>query len=191
MSKFYKVLLTICSVLMIALGIVCFFLPSDSYVAISYAIGGVTLAVGIIELIAYFKYSVGLLGGSWRLCEAIFTILFGVFFLANQAIVAGVLPFVAGIWLSLIGLTRFLFSFDLLKVNANNWWVAMISGLLDICLGVLFCFEPIGGAMAITIVFGVLLVIGGASMLSDIIYMHRLKKYASNYSPIDNDQPRR
>lgn len=188
MSKFYKIMLTVCSVLMIVLGIVCFFLPGDSYVAISYAIGGVTLAIGIVELVLYFKYSAGLLGGSWRLCEAIFTILFGIFFLANQALVAGILPFVAGIWLALIGLTRFLFSFDLLKVGARNWWVAMLSGIVDIALGFLFCLEPIGGAMTITIVFGVLLVIGGASMLSDIIYWHRLDKYVEKFAPIDNDK---
>ncbi|MDD4066106.1 MAG: DUF308 domain-containing protein [Bacilli bacterium] len=175
----------ILGVLMIGCGIVCFCVPGTGYAALCYAIGAVILVIGVLELIGFFRYWKGILGGSWVIANAILTIIFGLFLLFNETAVEAILPFIAGIYIIVLGFVRLFGSTDLAALHLPNWWVEMVNGILGIVLGVVFCFLPLSGAMTMVICMGILLIIGGLGVISDAIFFFKMKRFKKQFMPLD------
>jgi len=181
MSKYNKFLWIISSILLMVCGIVCLIVPETGYTALTYIVGAVILIIGGFELYGYFKYGVGFLGGGWMLVYSIITIIFGMFLLMNQAIVASVLPFICGIWIISMGVSRIVASFDIRFMGIASWWSELLTGILDIIIGIIFTIEPIQASVTIGVVMGIMLLVSGASMMNDACYISRMKKYTKKF----------
>lgn len=175
----------IISVLMIVCGILFFVVPESGYAILSYTFGAVIMLIGCAEMFIYIRFGVGLLGGGWVLCDAVCSIIFGIFLLCNQTFTMTFLPFVCGIWIVVLGFVRFIGSFDLKKLNMSNWFTEMLIGLLDIVIGFIFYFLPEVGALTGVICVGILLIVGDISNIVDLIYFWKAKRYAKKFLPID------
>jgi uncharacterized membrane protein HdeD (DUF308 family) len=187
MTKFEKILDIVISVLMIVCGILFFVVPDSGYVILAYSVGAVILLIGLAELVVFIRFGVGLLGGGWVLCDAVCSIIFGIFLLCNETFTMAFLPFVCGLWIVALGFVRFVGSFDLMKLRLSNWWTEMLIGLLDVAIGLIFCFLPEAGALTSVICVGILLIVGGVSNIVDLIYFWKAKRYVKKFLPIDVD----
>lgn len=174
-------------ILLVGCGVACFLVPDTSYSVLGYSIGAIILVIGVLEMIGFYRYWMGLLGGSWVLADAILTIIFGIFLLLNETAVEVLLPYFAGFYIVTLGFIRFIGSFDLMAIHVSNWWAEMLMGLLDVILGLVFCFLPYGGAITMVACMGVLLIVSGLSLVGDMIYFFKMKRYAKKYAPIDED----
>lgn len=174
-------------VLLIACGVACFIVPDTGYKILSYSIGAIIFLIGVMEMIGFYRYWLGLLGGSWILADAILTIIFGILLLLNETAVEVILPYFAGFYIVTMGFVRFIGSFDLMSLRIPNWWGEMLLGLLDIILGITFCFLPGSGALTIVVCMGILLVVSGISLIGDMVYFFKMKRFAKKYAPIDED----
>lgn len=183
MKTWNKIFYIVYGLLAIALGIACLCLPETAYMTLCYVVGAILVLLGLAELFGYFKYSIGFFGSGWVLAYSIITILFGVFVLCNQSFVQAVLPIIFAIWILTMGFMRFVGSFDLMKIHVSTWWVELINGILDIIIAIIFMFEPIGGALTITIAMGVILILNGCSILSDVYYFSKFSRFAHSFIP--------
>lgn len=177
----------ILGVLLIGCGVACFCVPETGYSVLSYAIGAIIFLIGVAEMIGFYRYWLGLLGGSWVLADGILTMVFGIFLLCNETAVEAILPYVAGFYIIILGFVRFIGSFDLMSLHISSWWYEMLLGLIDIILGFVFCFLPYGGAITMVVCMGVLLIVSGLSLIVDMIYFFKMKRFVKKYSPIDED----
>lgn len=141
------------SVIILVLGIFLFIQPDIIINMISIILGGIILIPGITSLIDYFKnkYQPSLISG-------VVTIIIGLVLIVNTKLVASILPFILGIYFIVNGINRLQYALELKRQNINYTTSLVFSILIIIC-GVLFIINPFGGALVITKVMGIFMVI--------------------------------
>ena len=141
---------------------------------ISIVLGGIILVSGIIALIDYFgsKYNPSLISG-------VITSIIGLILIINTKLVASILPFVLGIYFTINGINRLQYSLELKKEKMNYLSSFIVSILIIVC-GVLFIINPFGGALVITKVMGIFMIVYALLDLTNTIIikkeMHDVKQ---------------
>lgn len=143
----------ITSVVILVLGIFLFIQPDTIISMISIILGIMILIPGITALIDYFKtkYNPNLITG-------VITVIIGMILIVNTKLVASIMPFILGIYFVISGITRLQYALELKKQKIKYTTSLGISILIIIC-GLLFIINPFGGALVITKVMGIFMVI--------------------------------
>lgn len=143
----------ITSVVILVLGIFLFIQPDTIISMISIILGIMILIPGITALIDYFKtkYNPNLITG-------VITVIIGMILIVNTKLVASIMPFILGIYFVISGITRLQYALELKKQKIKYTTSLCISILIIIC-GLLFITNPFGGALVITKVMGIFMVI--------------------------------
>ena len=142
------------SVIILVLGIFLFIQPDTIINMISIILGGIILIPGIISLINYFKTK-----QQSSLIMAVVTILIGLILIMNTALVASILPFILGIYFVVNGINRLQYALILKNNKADNYVASLIFSILIIICGALFIINPFGGALVITKVIGIFMIV--------------------------------
>lgn len=172
-----KILWVGAGVLLIAAGLWCLCTPGQVIADIAYILGVFTLISGLLSVVAYFLAGAGTFGGGWMFADGLITILLGGLLLANQWLVASLLPYVFSMWIMVSGITRLILGADLRKVGSRRWWVVLTEGIICLVLGLLSLFTPVTSAVAIGILAGIFLILSGLSIINDFILIHRIRNY--------------
>lgn len=153
MNKIFN-LSIVTSVIIFVLGIFLFVEPDVIINMISIVIGGIILIPGITTLIDYFKnkYQPSLITG-------VVTVIIGMILIINTKLVASILPFILGIFFIVNGINRMQYALELRKTNNSNYVASLVISILIILSGILFVINPFGGALVITKVMGIFMII--------------------------------
>lgn len=145
-------------------GILAFFNPVASSLAIEIVIGVTFLVVGIIRIFQAFRYKTDWGTNFWLfLLLAILELILGVLLLQNPLAGLLSLTFIAGILIAASGILKFIMA---LQIKPLDGWIWMLmSGIVSLILAVLI-FWDFGESFTFTL--GVLL---GAVLLSDGIFL--------------------
>lgn len=157
----------ITSVIILVLGIFLFIQPDTIIHMISIILGGIILIPGITSLIDYFKnkYQPSLISG-------VITIIIGMILIVNTKLVASILPFILGIYFIVNGINRLQYALQL-KKQTIHYSTSLVFSILIIICGILFIINPFGGALVITKVMGVFMIIYAVLDLSNTIYIKK------------------
>ena len=63
------------------------------------------------------------------------------------------------------------------RLRLPYWWVLLITSIFEIVFGMLAFFNPVGGAIYLTVLLGVFLLVHGISMLGDWCVAFRVKNF--------------
>lgn len=142
------------SAIILVLGIFLFIQPDTVINMISIVLGVIILIPGITSLINYFrtKYSPNLITG-------VVTSIIGLILIVNTKLVASILPFILGIYFVVNGINRLQYALELKKEVKTNYLTSLIISILIIVCGILFVFNPFGGALVITKVMGIFMIV--------------------------------
>ena len=168
-----KVCMVLSAVLMIITGIVALFNPGATLVSLAWLIGVLTLVSGIATLAFYFSEAKGRLGAGTVLFLGISDVILGIIFLNHSFMMAQILVFFVGLWLTIFGVERFLRSFDLKKIGYGNWWISLLLGIALTVLGVLNMMTPMAGDVLVSLVVGLGFILHGAAIFA---LLHALKE---------------
>ena len=158
----------------IAFGLIAFFMPGITLVALTYLWGAYALIDGVIAIWTAFNASGGDAGPRWWLgLSGGVSILAGIVAFVYSGMTALVLLMFIAIWAIIIGALQLYAGIQLRKVVENELWL-VLTGLLSIVFGVVLIVWPSTGALAViwtiasyAVLFGCLLIGLG----------FRLKKY--------------
>lgn len=155
------------SVIILVLGIFLFIQPDTIIHMISIILGGIILVSGIISFIDYLKnkYNPSLISG-------VITSIIGLILIINTNLVASILPFVLGIYFTINGINRLQYALELKKENVNYISSLVVSILIIVC-GILFIINPFGGALVITKVMGIYMIIYSLLDLTNTIIIKK------------------
>ena len=177
MKKSTTILWFLASILMIVAGIVCFCLPVDTTMSVfAYIVGAIVLVIGIVEIIGFFT-TAGFVGGGAFLADGIITTILGIIMLSNENVVAGFLPFIFAMWFIYEGISELSMAIAAGRLRLPYWWVLLITSIFEIVFGMLAFFNPVGGAIYLTVLLGVFLLVHGISMLGDWCVAFRVKNF--------------
>ena len=142
------------SAVLLVIGIFLFIQPDTVIRMISVVLGLLFLVPGISALVDYFKEK-----NNSSLITGIITILISLILIINTKFVASILPFILGIYFVVNGINRLMYAVELKKQGFVDFSKSLVLALLIIFCGILFIINPFEGALAITKIIGIFMII--------------------------------
>ena len=173
--KQHKIMGCIIAVCMVVLGVLLLAMPVGVGFAVNYAVAVGILLMGLYELIAFFRTE-----PSYRnegmLASGVILVLMGAIIIvlsvgdpANQITMMGIFTTVLGFFAIYRGIMEF-FSYNRFKrLDAKDTGWLMMSGILNLIIGILMVILPFTGLIAVAIVLGIYLIVTGIALFSEAI----------------------
>ena len=144
----------ITSLVVLLLGILLLFKSTATLVSISYIIGGILIAIGVIGIIRFFSNRSSDIFQQITIVYGIISILAGIFLISRPALIGSLLPFVLGIWIIISSSLKLQQAFILKNISRNYFWPSLITALLSLFCGVILVFNPFAVAVIIKKIVG-------------------------------------
>lgn len=161
------------SIFFIIIGLFLFFKPETTITTISYILGAIITLTGIIFLIKYFSNKEQFAAFSGDLVYGIMNTILGIALILNPTALAKVIPFILGIWIIISSITKLQYSFQL-KVYQNKAWIpTMIIASITFIWGLLLLFDPFKGAMVITQIIGMFILVYAILDFIDVLIIRQ------------------
>lgn len=146
-------LILLFGVLSTVFGLTAIFNPVVAGAGMTWAIGILAIAEGVLTLFAVFNKDAPFSRG-WLLFYAAVSLLFGVMAVINPISMAATLVTVTGIWFIVAGVMRIVFAVRIRK-EIDNEWTLILVGVLGVAIGLMMLIAPIAGLIVAVIWIGV------------------------------------
>ncbi len=173
------------SIFLLLLGLLLFFKSSATLMGISYLIGGVLIAVGVIAIINFLRNSTKDIFNQLNIVYGIVSIVAGIFLVTVPEFIGSIIPIVVGIAVIISSSFKVQQALVLKNIGSNYFWPSLIMAIICLVCGVVILFNPFTSAVVVTRVIGLFMII--YSVL-DIINSFILKKSSSLSVEISTDR---
>lgn len=134
-------------------GVMALLNPVAAGASLTWAIGILAVAEGVVGLIGAFNRNGGVSRG-WMVFYALISLVFGAMAIANPVSMAASIVMVAGAWFLVSGVMRVVFAIRVRK-EIDNEWMLILGGVLGVVLGFLLLAAPLAGMIVGVIWIGV------------------------------------
>lgn len=161
------------SIFLLLLGLLLFFKSSATLIGISYIIGALLIALGVLAILNYIKSSYKDIFVKLNIIYGIVSIVAGIFLITVPEFIGSIIPVVVGI-VVIISSSLKIQQALILQKNSNRYFIPSLT-IAIICLvcGVIILFNPFTSAVVITQLIGLIMV---TYAILDIINTILLKK---------------
>lgn len=179
MSKFFRSSI-LGSIGMAILGILLIFYSEITIVSISYVIGAILIAIGVLALLKFVQAYNRSSRNELDIVYGIVSVILGIIVITNPEAIASIIPFVVAIIIIISSATKLQYSLELKKNDNELWKSTMIISIISMLCGVLLIFNPFKGAVMFTRVVGILVLIYALLDISSTISIKRSVKQIHN-----------
>ena len=169
----------ITSLFLLALGLLLIFNSSATIMMVSYVIGAVLIALGVLAIINFLRSKSELY--HLDIVYGIVTIILGVLVIENPKVIGSIIPFVVGVGILINSGTKLKYALDLKDNKEEVWKYTLIVAIISAILGVLLVFNPFKATSLLVQVIGIVICIYA---LLDIVSTILLKKRFNKKSEI-------
>ena len=148
--------------------------PLSMGASMTWAIGILAVAEGVVGLIGAFGKNAGVSRG-WMILYALISLAFGVMAIANPVSMAASIVMVMAVWFIVSGVMRIVFAIRV-REEIDNEWMLILGGVLGVILGGLMLAAPLAGLIVGVIWIGVGALVYG---LLQIFAAFKVRKLAS------------
>ena len=174
-SKFTKSSI-ISSFALIALAILLIVQSEATIIAISYIIGGLLVAIGVLAEINYIKNAKEKIA-DLDIVYGIVCVILGVLIITNPKAIAGVIPFVIGFIIIVNSAIKLQYSLELRKEKNDLWLSTLILSIIMSLCGIILIFNPFQGAVFLTRIVGIFILIYAIlDLISTFVIRNTFKK---------------
>lgn len=135
-------------------------------------LGIVFIAAGAGYLAAYFSGS----RSGWYLAVGLLDIFMGVVLVSYLRQTMAVLPFMFAFWCLFTGIIQIAAAVQMREVMARVWGWPLAAGIIGVIAGFWILFDPLAGAVAITILLGAYLVVNGVAVVLEYLGMRKFMR---------------
>ena len=157
MKKFFRSSL-ITAILLIALGILLICQSEATIITISYVLGGVIIALGVLAAIKFFQ-NIKQHKGELDLVYGIISIVLGIIIIKNPEAIASIMPMVLGVCIIISSSSKLQYAFELKANNNNLWKTTMVISIISTVCGLVLLFNPFKAIAYFTKVVGIFIII--------------------------------
>ncbi len=157
----------------ILLGLFLLLKPETTISMISYILGTIILLLGAFAFARYIKNRE--IGGmfNFNLVYGIICVVAGLVLVFNPTALASLIPFVLGIFIVVNSALKVQYAVELKHYDNKMWMTTLILSFITLVCGVILIFNPFEGAVVLTQVIGIFIII--YSVL-DVIECYIIKK---------------
>lgn len=159
------------SIILFLIGLFLLMKPETTLHAISYFVGIVLIIWGIIPVITFFSNKEKESYLEFSFIIGVFSLVFGIIVMINPNIIGSIIPLLTGIWMIINGVTKLFYALSINK--EGNATTSIIISLIILVCGLLLVFNPFGGAVMLTKLIGIFIIV--YSVL-DLIECYTLNK---------------
>lgn len=156
-------------------GVIVFFEPARSYMALSILFGIAIVLSGLFGLYMGMKIPVHA-GKGWMIFTGVIELILGILLLAVPSMLLSMLPFVLGFWLLYRGLLAVGFASDMMGCGVKGMGWSLALGILVIIGAMMILFNPLLGVGVAVVWLGVALLLAGIDLISHGINLRRLQQ---------------
>ena len=174
-DNIYKpnVWILVAGVLMVIIGVYAWFHPVAALVALALYLGLVFIVAGVGYLMAYFSGS----RSGWYLAIGLLDLFVGIVFVSYLRQTVAALPFMLAFWCIFTGVIEISAAFQIRNTPLNKMWGwALAAGIVGVIVGFWIMFAPLAGAVAITVLMGVYLVVNGIFAILEYVGARKLMR---------------
>lgn len=158
MKKFFRSSL-ITSLFLIALGLLLVFQTDAVIYSISYIIGGILIALGVLAIIKFVQGTNDEQKRELDIVYGIVSVILGIVVIKNPEAIASIIPIILGISIIISSATKLQYAFEL-KANGNNLWkTTMVLSIISTLCGIILLFNPFKALTSFTQVVGIFIII--------------------------------
>ena len=158
MKKFFRSSL-LTSLFLIALGLLLIFQSDAVIYSISYIIGGILIALGVLAIIKFIQNTNNEQKSELDIVYGIVCVILGILVIKNPEAIASVIPIILGISIIISSATKLQYAFEL-KSNGNNFWkTTMVISIISTLCGIVLLFNPFKALTSFTQVVGIFIII--------------------------------
>lgn len=172
------------SIGLIILGTLLFLYSELTIVSISYVVGGLLVAIGVLALIKFVNNLNKNIKNELDIIYGIGTVVLGIIVISNPKAIASIIPFVLGIIIIINSSAKLQYSLELRKTKNELWTSTMIIAIFTLTCGIFLVFNPFSGAEFLTKVVGAILFTYG---ILDLISSLRIRKTFINFQKTIKD----
>lgn len=156
-------LLMLAGLLCVAMGIVVFVFPLESYVTLAILFGVLMLAVGAAQLVIASSSGNYLAMRGYVIVGGVLDLILGIFLCIYPYVTLMVLPIMMGIWMMYHSFMIIAFGGDMETFKLGGSGLVIAGGILLLLLSILVLVNPLGaGVTTVVVIAGIgLLVFGG------------------------------
>ena len=175
MKKFFRSSL-LTSLFLIALGLLLIFQSNAVIYSISYIIGGILIALGVLAIIKFIQNTNNEQKSELDIVYGIVCVILGILVIKNPEAIASVIPIILGISIIISSATKLQYAFEL-KSNGNNLWkTTMVISIISTLCGIVLLFNPFKALTSFTQVVGIFIIIYAVlDMISTITIKRNVK----------------
>lgn len=167
-------------VVALLLGLLALLRPGVALAGLVLYLGAYMLIDGGFSIIAAVKERKYRKGWGWLLAAGLFSLAIGIITFYNPFATAAALTYLVAFWALIIGIAEIVIAIRLRKaIRGEGWFI--LAGILSIAFSLIFFFNPIAGALTLTVLFGIYALIIGVLLLSLAI---RLRKRHKRNMPV-------
>lgn len=157
MKKFFRSSL-ITAILLIALGILLICQSEATIITISYVLGGVIIALGVLAAIKFFQ-NIKQHKGELDLVYGIISVVLGIIIIKNPEAIASIMPMVLGVCIIISSSSKLQYAFELKANNNNLWKTTMVISIISTVCGLVLLFNPFKAIAYFTKIVGIFIII--------------------------------
>ena len=166
------------SLFLLLLGLLLFFKSSETLVGISYLVGGVLIALGVIAIINFLRNGSKDIFVELNIVYGIVSIVAGIFLVTVPEFIGSIIPIVVGIAVIISSSFKVQQALVLKNLDSKYFLHSLIMARVCLVCGVVILFNPFTSAVVVTSVIGLFMIIYA---VLDIINSIILKK-SSDFS---------
>ena len=184
-KKFIKSSIII-SVLLIVLGFLLVFQSEATIITISYVIGAILVALGVLAIIKYFKNTNNILKSELDIVYGIMTSILGIIIICNPKAIASIIPIIIGIGIIISSSNKLQYSLELKANGSTKWKTPMVLSIISTIFGVILLFNPFKGAVILMqIIGGIIIAYGAIDIVSSISLKNDVKNNRTDIDKIE------
>lgn len=170
------------SIILMILGLLLIFQSEVTITTISYIIGAILIAAGVLALIRFIKNSKEITATmNLDILYGIVTVILGIIVITNPHAIASILPIVLGIAIIINSASKLQYAFVLKNDHNDLWKTTMIIAIISTICGVVLLFNPFAGAVLIMRIVGIFILVYS---LLDIISTIIIKKNVDDFKTV-------
>ena len=174
-SKFTKSSI-ISSIVLFAFAILLIVQSEATIVTISYVLGGILIALGVMAVLKFLK-NMEEAATTLDIVYGIACVILGVLIITNPKAIASVIPFIIGFIIVVNSAIKLQYSLELRKEKNDLWLSTFILSIIMTVCGIVLIFNPFQGAVFLTRIVGVFILIYAVlDLISTFVIRNTFKK---------------